>query len=202
MKERGIIFGAPMVRAILAGSKTQTRRLLKLRDGEDLDGISGAPNPPFRAFVSTGTQPTAYRQIKCPYGAIGDKLWVRETWATVGGVEGSPIVNVYRADGADYSDYESEDGDPFRWRPSIFMLREYSRITLEIADVRVERLQSITEEGAQAEGVLPAASTFTHGPPLSCRDVFARLWDSINGKRAPWSGNSYVWAVSFRRVTT
>lgn len=134
-----------------------------------------------------------------PY-QIGLKLWVRETWAdfvihgfteTYGDQDASGII--YRADGEIFGQ---------KWRPSIFMPRWASRITLEITNVRVERLQEITEEDAKNEGVIPDESKKDGMSPIinSYKYPFERLWDSINGKTYPWSSNPWVWCVEFRRL--
>lgn len=168
MTERPILFSGAMVRAILAGRKTQTRRVLALRPDE---GVYGIGMSPIRAFVSTSAQPTGYRQIRCPYAAeIGDRLWVRETWSPwadektrsylqdrgtgPNGERGDPRADLPALYRADYApDLSSLDaGGCEKWRPSIHMPRAMARLFLEVTSVRVERLQSITEEGARAEG--------------------------------------------------
>jgi hypothetical protein len=169
MKERPILFSGPMVRAILEGRKTITRRVLKLQDYdggncyETRDGI-------LRDILSL-----------CPYGIPGDRLWVRETWADPCGKR----IPVYRADEA--TAYQN-----VKWRPSIFMPRWASRITLEITRVRVERLQDITEKDAISEGVLSSDYDKTY------RYAFSVLWDSINGPKYPWSDNPWVWVIDLR----
>ena len=157
MKERPILFSAPMVMAILAGTKTQTRRVIK-------------------------PQPSVAQN--CPYGTPGDHLWVKETFWT-----GGDAVN-YRADG-EMPEYMR---DVSRWKPSIFMPRKLSRITLEILDVRVERVQDISEEDAKDEGGLYGAGSY--------RDGFAVLWDSINGKKHPWESNPWCWVLTFKPCET
>jgi len=211
MKERGILFSAPMVRALLAGAKTQTRRVVKGATGAYWDHAGWTPVVERGSVVAWGTNdPDPPRVVHnvgcpfphCPYGVPGDRLWVRETWGHVDDHDShGPHCCWFAADGCQRCNYgpRCEHG-PDRWRPSIHMPRWSSRLTLEITDVRVERLQAITEEDARAEGIAPAASIFTDGPPLSCRDVFAGLWDTINGKRAPWSSNPWVWAITFRRL--
>jgi len=177
VKGRPILFSSPMVRAILDGSKTQTRR----------------------SFAGTlGVTP-------CPYGVPGDRLWVRETFvqghpSDAGEVRYDlPLRYWYRADG-DLDMWAGEDGHAgdVPWRPSIHMPRAASRITLEITDVRVERLQAISEEDALAEGV-----PFVQNDPFerTARREFQDLWDSLNAKRAPWASNPWVWCLTFKRVT-
>jgi hypothetical protein len=187
-RERPILFSTQMVRAILGGRKTQSRRV-----------------------VTT---------LKCPYGLPGDRLWVRETW------------QAWRQTSYEYDEWEVEtDADRMRdskmeyratsdsagpWRPSIFMPRWASRITLEITQVLLQRLQDISEDDARAEGVTPYTPPDGNVSPDQrvpgmgfdgCRLgdqphrlPFSDLWDSINGKRAPWSRNPWVWAITFRRL--
>lgn len=190
MKERPILFSAPMVRAILAGTKTQTRRVVR-GPIEYLGPSGGQDDLSSWGWFFDGEEQHGYMvlargmnerfdngciSIPCPYGVPGDRLWVRETWRGEG-----PGSVKYRADG--------DDVGSLKWRPSIFMPRWASRIDLEVTEVRVQRVQEITREDAIAEGVT------TH-------DVFGfmRLWDSINGKRAPWASYPWVWALTFKRV--
>lgn len=191
MKERPILFSGVMVRAILEGRKTQTRRAIKK-----------ACNP--------------FRDI-CPYGVPGDRLWVRETWCElrVGhfneiGLPRDLLVTRYdypRRNGAAYRATTSPDGDAFRadfgykWRPSIHMPRWASRITLEIVSVRVERLHDISESDAADEGagLLLADHEYWDGDPDQYRKCFRALWESINGPGS-WAENPYVWAIEFKRV--
>ena len=172
-KERPILFSAPMVRAILDGSKTQTRRVAKEFNGmPNLDGI-------LRRYP---------HQNGCPYGKPGDRLWVRETWAHERDGTGCPDDTgiLYRATDPGWDDEETG----LRWRPSIYMPRRASRILLEITDVRVQRLQEIGDEDARAEGCEPFAYP---------RDRFQGLWDTIHGSGA-WHANPWVWAITFRRI--
>jgi hypothetical protein len=172
LKERPIPFRGPMVRAILAGRKTQTRRIVK---GQDLlDDFQHLP-PLFAAH--------------CPYGQPGDRLWVKETFAHIDDHRecGRGCV-VYRADPRQATDCVD------RWRSARFMPRKLSRLTLEVTEVRVERLQAISEADATAEGI--------GEPPWGTRvESFGTLWDEINGKRAPWASDPWVWVVAFRRST-
>lgn len=156
---------------------------------------------------------------RCPFGKPGDRLYVKETWSGYDGIE-------YRADEEGLEDDEDlschkvkvpDDIDVYisdyrhGWHSSTSMPRWASRITLEVVDVRVQRLQEISEEDAIAEGMVPYAiyggsvaswkvsetATKAHG---SARDALCELWDSTNAKRAPWDSNPFVWAISFRRV--
>ncbi len=179
-----------MVRAILAGEKTQTRRLTR---GRGLEWLApGGFSPDFVALKENHM---------CPHGDVGDRLWVRES------IRRLPPPNddcsVYIADGA------GTVADCWPWKakalPAIHCPRGLSRIDLEITDVRVQRLQDITEEDARAEGCRPADPATGRECILqpemgSCRLHFQSLWDVINGKRATWASNPWVWAITFRRV--
>ncbi len=256
--EKPILFSGEMVRAILAGKKTQTRRVMKtpperveessdwwesVPAGATLSGVGMSAtyefpgSRPARWFhfdsltngyiehmrPAVGKRPTKRRAIKsamwqrqrhdvkarwsesevcglCPYGLPGNRLWVRETWTPIPEAKPSGYftdpkwkdrVAFYAAD----NDRPMWAGD--KWRPSIFMPRAASRITLEVVSIRVERVQSISEADAEAEGVdyIPSApAALTH------RTSFARLWDKINGKRAPWESNPWVWCITFKRI--
>lgn len=224
IRERGILFSAPMVRAILAGKKTQTRRLMKPQPTRSLPHTKPLPggdgnwtihhplgwrwNPKrkdgWSAFTADerrfkfGTGLDRY----CPHGLVGDRLWVRETFAP------NYFGDAHRGTGghgykADWSSRAADLCPEPRWTPSLFMPRWASRITLEITSVRVERLQDISEEDAQAEGVdSVSVAEVPRQATLSCRDDFAQLWDGINGKRASWDSNPFVWVIAFHRVDT
>lgn len=205
MRERPILFSAPMVRAILAGTKTQTRRIVK---PEPLHvttfvGRDGAPTNEFGMHFQTDR--VIERHARCPYGSPGDRLWVRETWGLLDtqpkdGPERATVF--YRA-----TDETRRDLRYQLWRPSIFMPRWASRITLEVVSVRVERLHEIDELDALAEGVAgKEVDGVLDGKPGKytvgqARDAYAELWDKINGERAPWSSNPWVWRVEFRTTT-
>lgn len=175
MRERPIIFSGESVRAILDGRKVQTRRVIKPVQPRD-DGRWPAGRDPVP---------------DCPFGRVGDRLWVRETWADHPDGDGP----IYRATDPTWDD---EPGS-IRWRPPIHMPRWASRLTLEVAGVRVERLQAIDKAGARAEGCHGIDGDGHRGyvPPL---DQFEAAWDALNGKRAPWSSNPWVWVVTFRCV--
>lgn len=184
MKERPILFSAPMVRAILDGSKTQTRRIAKhplAQAAVRINSYKGQSE--FDCIFSDGTGGI----IQCPCGIPGDRLWVREAFAQ--GVEGCPGGISYRADHCD----PKGDGPahPMKWRPSGSMPRAASRILLEITDVRVQRLQEISDQDAWAEGCEP-----NDNYP---RAWFQALWDHINGAGS-WDADPWVWAITFRRV--
>ena len=189
MKERPILFSGPMVKAILDGSKTQTRRVVKR-----LDVRSGMPQPEMDSLLSL-----------CPYGKPGDRLWVRETFG-IDDEDGS-VLYFADPDTAQAAEHARvcEDRYPRR-RASIHMPRWASRILLEITDVRVERLCDISEDDARAEGIeyserfkgycVGMAEHYnSHDPRLS----YASLWESINGPDS-WAANPWVWVVEFRRI--
>lgn len=179
MKERPILFSAPMVMALLAGYKTQTRRIVKARKDREL-GCELAPCE-LAGEVNSGD----YRN--CPYGQPGDRLWVRETWG-----QGSTRV-MYRA-GCN-TEYRPPDG---RWRPSIHMPRWASRITLEIEKVRIERLHSITEADCRAEGCAGGHGSIpNYMYNATPHEHFGWIWQSVGGD---WSTNPWVWVPTFRRI--
>ena len=186
MKERPILFSGPMVRAILEGRKTQTRRIVKVRGGLEYIGPKGCEHEPdswgYPHPCDDGYL-TLADGIKCPYGKPGDRLWVRETWAPAEWPPTGPPA-VYRADEGMFAS---------QWKPSIHMPRAVSRITLEVVSVRVERLQDISEEDALAEGI----TLVERG--TSPVDQFNKLWESINGPGS-WEANPWVWVVEFKRI--
>lgn len=210
MKERGLIFNSEMVRAILDGRKTQTRRIVKGTDGAvkfckewDINGeeifvVLGEKD-------HTGMNPV-FGAISCPFGAVGDRIWVRETWAEAGAC--APDLKLYRANYPEHvpSIYENVPlAEEIRWTPSIHMPRWASRILLEITDVLVERLNDISQEDAQAEGMSLTGWRPTYSDPDSGGEVwtpydnFARLWESIYGEGS-WKANPWVWVIEFKRV--
>lgn len=242
VRERPILFSGAMVRAILDGTKTQTRRVVKPQpnagpNGEmvDLGGGWGLLDGDLSG------------EWRCPYGAPGDRLWVRESWQDVhplqadgrysqegrAGIPGPPPVayrTIYRADG-EYARLHFQREAPLHpyrelcsgsscerdhvhpeerytgWCPSIHMPRWASRLTLEITDVRAERVQAISEADARAEGVErhdDDGATY-YGPfgkgHASAVVEFRRLWDSLNAARGHgWDANPWVWAITFRRL--
>lgn len=225
--EHPILFSAPMVLAILAGKKTQTRRLVKIDD--PYNGASwiedGGLWRPYSDELCRGVRDQIGPGIRCPYGQPGDCLWVRETfryglWIDehfyndidgesrstthwVRGEAGDEGAIWYEADGKAPADQPN----PERWdgkTPSIFMPRWASRITLEVTDVRIERLCEISSADIRAEGIDEETVAAMLGKAsiadTSLSDLWRLCWDRINGKRAPWSSNPWVWRVSFRRV--
>ncbi|WP_454838261.1 hypothetical protein [Pseudomonas mohnii] len=230
IKERPILFSAPMVRAILEGRKTVTRRPVKIQPRSKADiGSYGLSQPFIRNPDVSKANPT------CPYGRPGERLYVRETCfindyreAGVPVDERADCEIHYRADGI--PDFEGEE-ELIRWRPSIHMPRWASRILLEITDVRVERLQDISEEQAKAEGCFftDYGQECFHGgtgwkdvgicpAQAGHRQRTGRAWDKTtsheeclgtprwafanlwNATGGDWDANPWVWCVSFRRV--
>jgi hypothetical protein len=186
-----------MVRAILDGRKTQTRRVVKPQPQVSEQGnlMGDWLAKPLDGMLLPKLQDIT---IHCPYGQPGDRLWVRETWAQPAALDPGPTV--YRADYPSCvpSGFENiPPADAITWKPSIHMPRAACRLVLEVTGVRVERLNDCSERDAEAEGVFPMF------PDDVCdaSHVFAysRLWDSINGAGA-WEANPWVWVVEFRRV--
>lgn len=218
MKERPILFSAPMVRAILEGRKTQTRRVAKPQFSEWTTTSEGDLWPAVPVNNITTLMPS-------PYGKPGDRLWVRETWGVVmehctedtfyGGVERTQSFwreRVQRDVGfvVCRADSGGDDGGEY-WRPSIHMPRWASRITLEVTGVRVERVQDISTADAIAEGVIDDAwlewreDVTNYAPPGSTiqdeRGKFAQLWNEINAKRGyGWDVNPWVWVIEFKPI--
>lgn len=209
MKERPILFNEAMVRAIIQGRKTQTRRMVGGKSGNtnvtptDFDETSGLFE--FERY----TPFLGYRKywIHSPYGQVGDRLWVREPFDPIypqnpnynGGL---PIEYDYKAT---YT-HGDRSGDLLgikkKWKPSIHMPRNASRITLEITNVRVERLQDISEEDAAAEGgpkILGFNSVNEKYGWQSYIEWYQWLWESINGAES-WAKNPWVWVIEFKRV--
>jgi hypothetical protein len=187
MRERPILFSGPMIRAILDGTKTQTRRVIRPQPGAEVNRYEPG-------FVNEAWQ-SGFVDVSCPYGAPGDRLWVRETWGRL--YEPPPDDSEPTFYRADYDAEALATQVLPRWKPSIHMPRWASRITLEVTGVRVERLREITEADAEAEGVSSNLETRT-----LARDEFRALWESINGKRpgCAWEQNPWVWVVEFRCV--
>lgn len=211
MKERPILFSAPMVRALLDGRKTQTRRIIKPQPqcGVGRYTEDGTPGEVDWVLLDYDGDPTD-SVLRCPYGAPGNRLWVRETHALVapslsGRLEydGARLVDSpfgpveiwYRADGA-LGVMSMLFADGPRWRSSSRMPRWASRLTLEVTQVRVERLQDISEADAIAEGCGVMRDVV---PVVTARDEFAALWESIHGAKA-WVRNPWVWVVEFKKV--
>ncbi|EDZ4569897.1 hypothetical protein GVS27_21420 [Salmonella enterica] len=207
MKECGMIFNAEMVNAILSGRKTQTRRVL----ATDQDAVKFCPEWDVNGkqiFIvlgekdHTGMNPVI-TAIPCHFGQPGDRIWVRETFRVHSRATDVATL-VYRASVRNSWTEQThrvpvavcnKPATPEKWTPSIHMPRWASRITLEITDVRVERLNSISDSDASKEGCCIA--DMESGDCLS--DVFARLWTSIYGDDS-WQANPWVWVIEFKRV--
>lgn len=220
-KERPILFSAPMVRAILVGQKSVTRRVVKRENAP-------SPGREWAECLCREIDPADTPCVICdarfgasPYGDAGDRLWVRETWATLDSSlrRRNVAALVYRAD---------TDGSRVRadapWKPSIHMSRWASRLVLEVKSVSVERLHEITEDDARAEGLSclskDGGKTYKYGIPdrdglpgaddvgqhwhewkRDPLEAFRQLWDSINAARGySWASNPWVWRIEFRRV--
>lgn len=207
-RERPILFSEPMVRALLAGSKTQTRRVAKaalLEDGSEFRDDDGWP---LRYDEGTHTELRA----ASPYGLPGDRLWVREAWRTVAGADDIPPRDLMNVEA--FTHYEADSANPAgmgKLRPGMFMPRWASRILLEVTGVRVERLQDISEADARAEGIEERANAgrdparwrvYGHADRYTSDPVesYRSLWESINGAGS-WDPNIWVWVVEFRRIT-
>lgn len=204
--EKPVIFSGPMVRALLSGTKTQTRRILKPQPPMDarFAGIHYSSQEPATWFFNTDRGGFKARQAY----EEGDRLYVRESHIYVGG--GDPGLLLYRAtwrDDAAAHGCDNVPGDePKGWRPSIHMPRAISRLTLAVTDVRVERLNDISEADAVAEGVAPLEDTGEYTTPAhrdgmmrlgnNAYDLFRALWNDIHGADA-WAANPWVVAITF-----
>lgn len=208
MKERPILFSGSMVRALLAGTKTQTRRICKPAMAHNLSHVVEVPDPQERGQVYNGTtfgDEEGAIQFTSPYGGVRDRLWVREShwwFKDECDHETGYYPPALTADDVEYR----ADGESTRhgWRPSIHMPRWASRILLEITSVRVERLQDINQADAQAEGAPPSHPSIDQisrefGYPDFPRSWYAQLWEEINGPGS-WAQNPWVWVVEFERV--
>lgn len=246
MKERPILFSGEMVRAILDGRKTQTRRVVKPQPSYDFGWYPGVGNDGKSLHYANESHWRKGAAVDwCPYGQPGDRLWGREAWAQAhplavqpgrysqpgqAGIPGPPNVQyrtIYRADGEPLQVWRNADqshpyftldgpcddiaakfptvssnytrgGKAIHWSPSIHMPRWASRITLEITGARVERLQDISENDAQAEGY-PGTEIDGKHIPWSGLGWFMAVWQCINGV-ASWDANPWVWAIEFKRL--
>ena len=246
VRERPILFSGEMVRAILRGRKTQTRRAMKRNlpfqnEHGTWDWYPAGKALGFhaRCGLPVFDVPQGWAHDWCPYGGHGEGLWVREAWRIASlPIDDCPAIQYRADDSIDWPDpldpifdwdskYEDWfermnsqlledceraglevnineemaytwdwDSIPTRWRPSIHMPRWASRITLEVTGVRVERVQDITPEDAEAEGIEPYAPIYA--PSASAIDAFSELWDSLNAKYG-WDVNPWVWVVEFRQ---
>lgn len=198
IKDHQIPFSAPMVMAILDGRKTMTRRILKNQPVMLPDFNHGGLSiciggSKYQVFCPSVTA------LSCPYGKVGDRLWVRENYRFSSAHDGIKPSLVPVGDAVEYfADTTARHYLDGKQRPSIFMPRWASRITLEITGVRVERLRDISEDDAKAEGPQPSivGADLDH---LRYRAGFQTLWGSINGAGS-WEANPWCWVISFKRV--
>jgi hypothetical protein len=206
MKERPILFSTNMVKAILAGSKTQTRRICKTLwpvDFVKMETLAASNNSfeflfqgkykPVFGAVFFNQKLNRKEFLPCPYGKVGDILWIRETW--------TPFNNgvAFKAD--------EKINDKHGWRPSIHMPKAAARIWLQLEDVRVERVREITEEDAIAEGVLKLEDgryhSYLNGVACQCETAklsYTTLWCQINGTDS-WNSNPWVWGLTFKLLS-
>jgi len=246
MKERPVLFNGDMVRAILDGRKTHTRRVMKVQPESQELGLSRITESKnssdtgkyFWSLSDALGSRSRSKIFPCPFGQVGDRLWVRETFATLGNEDGCPIdwsenlvkgggpeaARIYRAscdqkagnyglwsipDIADWKPHTWNVQYEGSWVPSIHMPRWASRITLEITNVGVQRLNSISQNDAEREGLhkLPASGRYCITPGAQyfggashdAREVFSWLWQSIYGEES-WQANPWVWVIEFKRV--
>lgn len=210
-RERPILFSGPMVRAIFEGRKTQTRRIIRHPRGRDTipPHLRYMLTRDGHALLSGPDYPDGDDdEVKCPYGQVGDRLWVRETWCLA-----DPDYGRYPGDGrpsrpdgrwcwyaATEPEVEPTGDQPGRspWRPSIYMPRWASRITLEVTGVRVQQLQQITAADARAEGC-KTLGVDPYDSVMRTRKNFRDLWDEINGPGS-WARDPWVWVVEFSKA--
>ncbi len=227
MKERPVIFNGEMVRAILDGRKTQTRRVMAVQPESNQFGLLRITDSTKRSDIgkyhwaesnATGTHQRS-ALFSCPFGQVGDRMWVRETFAVLGNEDGCPIdwdgnlikgdekhaARIYKAscwqEPGNYGLWSIPDRETQyegTWRPSIHMPRWASRITLEITAVHVERLNDISEEDAKAEGV--KAGVCPGHEHMMHQVAFSELWQSIYGEES-WGANPWVWVIEFKQVS-
>jgi len=209
MKEHPILMTTDMVKAILDNLKSMTRRTYGLEkvnknpDEWEYKGIEDLAPRNIHLFKHMPTD--SFLNIKCPYGQVGDILWCKETWYP----NPATCTPIYKADYPLEEKPQVWSADA-KWRPSIFMPRWASRIDSEITDIRVEKLQDITEEDAVKEGCIAHHIHIVEGilvnssigrmDYITARENYKNLWNSINGQKYPWSSNPWVWPIEFRRI--
>ena len=227
MKERPVLFSAPMVRTILEGKKTQTRRIVAMPRKRDWYVVVDHGNGWWPYQSDDGESDLCDDSMEhpyiCPYGQPGDRLWVKETWRPRLALSPWDVVITYAADGQQRTIKDGDFGDRDWTMPKaavhgnvtpLFMPRWASRITLEVTDVRVERLQDISEADAKAEGVeghyikdgwywrnysLSNEDASTSPMLTNAKDSYRTLWEKLNSPGS-WAANPWVWVVSFRRL--
>lgn len=206
MAERPIIFSSEMVKAILDGRKTQTRRIIKGVASLQFE-INEYPSG-CRIETDGDFWWASYSHrigLSCPYGVVGDRLWVRETWATDSVVDDEPPRNLtddfpvwWKANGDSRTNRHQVCAVAGKWRSPYHMPKWAARIWLEITNIRVERVQEISEEDALADGGWEYKSCPAHKAPILS---FHILWDSLNAKRGySWEKNPWVWVIDFRKA--
>ena len=214
IKERPILFSGPMIRAILDGKKTQTRRVVKSKAKNMQAGgqVCVKRNPDgdhwYKEYVWSvrdaggvwNDYTEAQMLARCPYGKPGDRLWARETWQHEDG-----SCSDHKCGQPTHIYHKATESFPesMRWKPSIFMPRWACRLELEITGVRVERVKDISHEDAVAEGCyrIEPCEAYPHGNSWG-RSGYAALWESINGPGVyGWTANPYVWVVEFERLS-
>lgn len=223
MKERGMIFNGEMTRAILDGRKTQTRRIMKVQPENSELGLrrvveskNGIDDGKYFWSQSDATGlKSRSKPFACPFGTVGDRIWVREAFRVHSRATDVATL-VYKASERNSWTEQThrlpvavcnKPATPEKWTPSLHMPRWASRILLEITDVRVERLNTISEEDARAEGIIDGGCLNCGEPePCGCAnpepdatDAFAYLWQSIYGQEN-WNANPWVWVIEFKRV--
>lgn len=220
MKERPILFSAPMVKAILANRKSQTRRIIDCPESTTsitwVENHAMSPSGTYTGWAVHCDAPLLLPR-NCPYGKVGDRLWVRETWQQIYKTHGGKhedwatvptrqLSPHWQGTRLLYSATHAED-EPPKWRPSIHMPRWASRITLEVTGVRVEQVQSISADDAIAEGALPTAeidpTKLDRSDWEQCKSTalacFQNIWHKINGPES-WTNNEWVWVIGFKIV--
>lgn len=212
MREHPIIFSGTMMHAILVGKKTMTRRVIGLYTMEERDASAYRPLEGDWSFYSSTKPGIATIHRKCPYGRVGDRLWVRESFALLKvapDIFDTPIKTITQTveGGRVEIRYAATSRTEEKWRPSIHMPRWASRIILEITDIRVERLQEMSQADCAREGIggVSFDDVVKNGCPAQWGNIikkqFQEFWDSINAKRGfGWSVNPLVWVIEFKKV--
>ena len=187
MKERPILFTPEHAQKVLVGTKTQTRRIVKRNASGRVQAVGSPKNWHL-------DDPDAV--LACPYGAVGDRLWIKEAWAWPG-----EELFMHKGCPADAETVEKwkqdKNAPPVKWKPSLYMPRWACRTVVELTEVRVERVWEISERDAIAEGVQPCGHTSFHVDEHTCS--FRLLWETIHGKGS-WALNPWVWALTFKKV--
>lgn len=216
MKERPILFSTPMVQAILEGRKTVTRRTTGLElineSPDDWTGVFMDKENKWQAECE-GWDGYHLKEVKCPYGQVGDVLWVRESFQVFDTLDRIISLKDFKENGVRIYSFKQQEpervakygGETEKWKPSIHMPKSIARIWLEITDIKVERLQDISEDDAEAEGIELVEhncfKNYNEKDPFQFLEdpigSFQSLWQSINGTEN-WNANPWVWVVSFK----